>query len=62
MRLALAEAEAALGVGEVPVGCVFIDNRTGDVVVAGHNETNATINATRHAGEANGNHLSIHFP
>ena len=47
MRLALEEARRALRVGEVPVGCVFV--REGKIIAAGHNKTNATCNATRHA-------------
>ena len=45
-------AEKALTCGEVPVGCVFVnfgDDKSGSVVASGHNRTNATKNATRHA-------------
>lgn len=48
MGLALAEGEAALEEGEVPVGCVFV--KGGAVVGRGHNKTNAELDATRHAG------------
>ena len=48
MGLALAEAEAALAAGEVPVGCVFVHERDG-VIGRGHNRTVASCNATRHA-------------
>ena len=47
MRLAEAEAEEALRLGEVPVGCVIV--RDGDIVARGHNLTNAQLDATRHA-------------
>ncbi|CAM9161059.1 unnamed protein product, partial [Laminaria digitata] len=43
------QAEIALGEGEVPVGCVIVHTLTGRVVSYGHNETNKTFNATRHA-------------
>jgi tRNA-specific adenosine deaminase 2 len=36
--------------GEVPVGCVMVCTRSGEVVARGHNETNRSRNATRHAG------------
>ena len=47
MRLAECEAEAALRMGEVPVGCVFVCD--GRVVARGHNLTNTELDATRHA-------------
>ena len=47
MRMALEQARYALRVGEVPVGCVFV--REGVIVATGHNKTNVTCNATRHA-------------
>ncbi|KAJ9049802.1 tRNA(adenine34) deaminase, variant 5 [Entomophthora muscae] len=43
------KAEEAYNVGEVPVGCVFVDKTTGEVVSGGRNETNETLNGTRHA-------------
>eukprot|EP00611_Tribonema_gayanum_P023922 TRINITY_DN5135_c0_g1_i3.p1 TRINITY_DN5135_c0_g1~~TRINITY_DN5135_c0_g1_i3.p1 ORF type:complete len:216 (-),score=38.95 TRINITY_DN5135_c0_g1_i3:788-1339(-) len=63
MAMALELAEAALQAGEVPVGCVIVqpggeDAHTSpdrgaalsdEVVAVGHNETNMTCNATRHA-------------
>ena len=48
MLEAFAAAREALAVGEVPVGCVFVDS-AGEVVARGRNEVNATGNATRHA-------------
>lgn len=45
-------AETGLLSGEVPVGCVFVwfgDDPNGRVVATGHNQTNATRNACRHA-------------
>jgi len=47
MRLALAEARRALGVGEVPVGAVVIQD--GLVLGSGYNETVARANPTAHA-------------
>ncbi|KAL2913403.1 tRNA(adenine34) deaminase [Polyrhizophydium stewartii] len=48
MRQALALAEEAYAVGEVPVGCVFVHDELG-VVGQGRNRTNETLNGTRHA-------------
>jgi tRNA-specific adenosine deaminase 2 len=48
MGLALREAESALRELEVPVGCVFVHPQLG-VLGAGHNNTVASCNATRHA-------------
>ncbi|KAL0230344.1 hypothetical protein PCE1_003905 [Barthelona sp. PCE] len=47
MKRALDAALRALKVGEVPVGCVFVRNN--QVIAEGHNNTNKTKNATRHA-------------
>ena len=47
MQLALREGEAALAMGEVPVGCVFV--RGERVVASGHNRCNLQRDATRHA-------------
>ncbi|KAJ2795499.1 tRNA(adenine34) deaminase [Coemansia guatemalensis] len=47
MEEALAMAEEAYQVGEVPVGCVFVFK--GEVVGRGRNETNISKNGTRHA-------------
>lgn len=49
MTLALQVAEKALNVGEVPVGCVIVDNRLDVVVSHGANQVNATRDASRHA-------------
>lgn len=48
MRLALQIAKEALLFGEVPVGCVFVQ-QDGSVVSHGANQVNATRDATRHA-------------
>ena len=49
MEGAVREAERALEEGEVPVGCVFVDD-SGHVQAAGRNQTTIEHNATRHAG------------
>lgn len=49
MGMALEQAEQALRSGEVPVGCVFVDGDLGSVLAVGHNVTNQSMNATRHA-------------
>ena len=48
MRLALAEAENALVLGEVPIGAVLIDDK-GGVVVQAHNMRETWKDATAHA-------------
>ena len=48
MQLALEQGELAVAAGEVPVGCVYVDDR-GRAVGAGFNATNLENDATRHA-------------
>lgn len=47
MREALAMAELALATDETPVGCVFVHQ--GRVIGRGMNDTNRSLNGTRHA-------------
>ncbi|KAJ4316307.1 tRNA(adenine34) deaminase [Neodidymelliopsis sp. IMI 364377] len=47
MREAIAMAELALTSDETPVGCVFV--KDGEIIGRGMNETNRTLNGTRHA-------------
>lgn len=47
MQLAIAEAERARSIGEVPIGAVVL--RGDEVVAAGHNETVAHNDPTAHA-------------
>ncbi|KAF1947930.1 cytidine deaminase-like protein [Clathrospora elynae] len=47
MREAIAMAELALKTDETPVGCVFV--KYGEIIGRGMNETNRTLNGTRHA-------------
>ncbi len=64
MRLALAQAQAAAAAGEIPVGAVVADPRTGEVIAAAANApialndptAHAEILALRAAGAAVGNH------
>ncbi|MGD9537531.1 MAG: nucleoside deaminase [Alphaproteobacteria bacterium] len=49
MRLALAEAEAAAARGEVPVGAVIVDTKSGAVIAAAGNRTEADRDPTAHA-------------
>ena len=49
MELALAEAEAAAARGEVPVGAVVVDGRTGQVLAQAGNQTEAARDPTAHA-------------
>lgn len=47
MKRALIVGQKGLSQGEVPVGCVLVLKE--EVISEGHNEVNATMNATRHA-------------
>jgi tRNA-specific adenosine deaminase 2 len=47
MEKALNMAEKALATGETPVGCVFVAN--GSIIGSGMNDTNRSLNGTRHA-------------
>ena len=38
MDLALAEAKKAESRREVPIGCIIVDNQTGEVIARGSNE------------------------
>jgi tRNA(Arg) A34 adenosine deaminase TadA len=49
MDLALAEAEAAAALGEVPVGAVLVDGETGEVLARGHNLVERETDPTAHA-------------
>ena len=49
MRLALAEAEAAMRAGEVPIGCVIVHEPTGRVIGRGHNRREVDADPTAHA-------------
>lgn len=48
MDMSLSLAKKALDLGEVPVGCVFVDT-DGSILASGCNTVNETKNATRHA-------------
>ena len=47
MQLALAEAQRAYDMGEIPVGCVIVAN--GQIVGRGHNLTETLQDVTAHA-------------
>ena len=49
MEEVFVECENALNKGEVPVGCVFVDINTKEIIARGHNLTNLTKNAATHA-------------
>lgn len=49
MDLALDEAKRAETRREVPIGCVIVDNTTGEVIAQGSNEREETQNAIKHA-------------
>jgi tRNA(Arg) A34 adenosine deaminase TadA len=48
MLKALEQAKLAFEHREVPVGCVIVEKKTGNIVSSGFNQTNITNNATRH--------------
>ena len=64
MRMALALAQAAADLGEVPVGAVVVDEATGEVISEGYNRpiagndptAHAEIQALRAAATARGNY------
>lgn len=49
MHLALAEAERAAVIGEVPVGAVVVDAVTGEALAAAHNRVETWHDPTAHA-------------
>ena len=49
MKMALREAVAAAERGEVPVGCVVVDARTGDVIAQSGNRVEELTDPTAHA-------------
>ena len=49
MALALAEAERGAAAGEVPVGAVLVDGRSGAVLARAHNRVEAWADPTAHA-------------
>ena len=49
MDMALAEAERAAAAGEVPVGAVLVDGRSGTVLARAHNLVEAGPDPTAHA-------------
>ena len=49
MQLALKEAQEAALSGEVPVGAVLVDSKTGKIVVQTHNLTETHSDPTAHA-------------
>lgn len=49
MELALHEARAAADLGEVPVGAVLVDGRSGELLARAHNRVEAQSDPTAHA-------------
>jgi tRNA(Arg) A34 adenosine deaminase TadA len=49
MRLALEEARIGAERGEVPVGAVLVDSRTGEVLARAHNRVETDADPTAHA-------------
>ncbi|MGH7180137.1 MAG: tRNA adenosine(34) deaminase TadA [Tepidisphaeraceae bacterium] len=49
MREALLQAERALEGGEVPIGCVVLDDITGEIIARAHNSREIAHDPTAHA-------------
>lgn len=49
MQIALAEAEAAVVAGEVPVGAALVDGATGELLARAHNRVDTDSDPTAHA-------------
>ena len=49
MREAIAQAEQANAMDEVPIGCVIVDDSTGHVIAAAHNRRQTDRDPTAHA-------------
>ena len=49
MDLALLEAESAIAHGDVPVGAIVVNIKTGEVIASRHNERELTQDTTAHA-------------
>lgn len=49
MAMALQEADRAAQHGDVPIGCVIVDDLTGAVIGSGHNRREADKDPTAHA-------------
>src|SRR6476661_5951033 len=49
MGSALAQARLAWDCGEVPIGCVIVDDLTGQIIGTGHNRRECDHDATAHA-------------
>jgi tRNA(adenine34) deaminase len=49
MRQAIAQAELARAIDEVPIGCVVVDNATNEVIAAAHNLRQTERDPTAHA-------------
>ena len=49
MLAAIAQARAALAMGEVPIGCVIVHEPTGQIIGRGHNRRESDHDPTAHA-------------
>ena len=49
MEMAIKEAEKAMAGGDVPIGCVIVDDVTGAVVAKAFNKKERSLDATAHA-------------
>lgn len=49
MQLALAQAQKAADVDEIPVGCIIVNPEDDTVIISTHNQNQHTFDATAHA-------------
>ncbi len=49
MQLALAQAQKAAEIDEIPVGCLIVNPAIGEVITSTHNQNQHTFDATAHA-------------
>lgn len=49
MQMALDQAQVAQADGEVPIGCLIVDNQTSEIIATGFNEREQTQDAIKHA-------------
>ncbi|WP_125770391.1 nucleoside deaminase [Companilactobacillus furfuricola] len=49
MEMALDQAQLAQMHGEVPIGCIIVDNTTSEILSVGYNEREQTQDAIKHA-------------
>ncbi len=49
MKAAIKEAKKAAALGEIPIGCVIVDNDSGKIISRGYNRRKTDLNTLSHA-------------